>query len=115
MASVYVVDSPATKGRNIQAVVFQDGIRFAEVQDVIFGIVFFDRPDECVIFQGLDGFIEILIVFLQKDLPEFFAVVPGITFEIFVAVEDIEDLNFHVGQITGHDQYYELISNIGAS
>jgi hypothetical protein len=40
--------------------------------------------------------------------------VPGITFEIFVAVEDIEDLNYHIGQIAGHDQYYELISNRGA-
>lgn len=110
-----MVHSPSTKGRNVQAVIFQDEIRFAEVQDVIFGIVFFNRPDVCVIFQGLDGCIEILIVFLQEDLPEFFAMVAGVGFEIFVTVEDIEDLNFHVGQIIWHDQYYELIYNIGAS
>jgi hypothetical protein len=41
--------------------------------------------------------------------------VTGVGFEIFVTVKDIEDLNFHVGQIIWHDQYYELIYNIGAS
>ena len=46
------------------------------------------------------SFIEVLIEFLPKDFFEFLAVISGVNFEIFVTVQDIEDLNFHIGQIT---------------
>jgi len=29
-------------------------------------------------------------------------VIPGVNFEIFVTVEDVESLDLHAGQITGH-------------
>ena len=41
--------------------------------------------------------------------------IAGVGFEIFVTVENIEDLNLHVGQITGHDEEFVLICYIGES
>jgi hypothetical protein len=35
-------------------------------------------------------------------------VIAGVGFEIFVTVKNIEDLDLHVGQITGHEEYYVL-------
>jgi hypothetical protein len=33
-------------------------------------------------------------------------VIAGAGFETLVAVEDVEDLEFHAGQATGHEEYF---------
>jgi len=108
-----MVDPAAAKGRDVQAVIFQNGIHAAEIREVILGIVFLDGRDVSPVLQVRDGFIIVLPEFFPENFFEFFAVIPGIAFEIFVTVENVEDLNFHVGQITGHDRYFVLIYYIG--
>jgi hypothetical protein len=87
--SIQVMDPAATKRSYIQPMVFHDGICLAKVCDVIFGIVFFDCRDVCFVFQVRNGFIEVLIVFLLNDFFEFFAMVAGVRFEIFVTIENV--------------------------
>lgn len=110
-----MVDPAPAKRRDVQPVVFHNGICFAEIKDVIFRIVFFDGSDVGLVLQGRDGFIEVLVEFLPEDFFEFLTVIAGVGFEIFVTVENIEDLNLHVGQITGHDELFVLICYIGES
>jgi len=57
----------ATKRCNVQLVVFHDRICLAKIGDVILGIVLPDCRDVSLVFEGRDGFIEVLVVFLLKD------------------------------------------------
>lgn len=108
-----MVDPTPAKRRDVQPVVFHNGICFAEIKDVIFRIVFFDGSDVGLVLQGRDSFIEVLVEFLPEDFFEFLTVIAGVGFEIFVTVENIEDLNLHVGQITSHDELFVLICYYG--
>jgi hypothetical protein len=40
-------------------------------------------------------------------------VIPGTGPEVLVAVEDIEDLDLHIGQLAGHDRWFALNCYIG--
>jgi len=53
-----MTDPAPAKRSDIQGVVFQDGVHFPKVSDVIFGIVFFDGRNVCLVLQVRDGFIE---------------------------------------------------------
>lgn len=97
-----MIDPATSEGSYVQPVAFQDGIRFAKVDDIILRILLLDGRDESIVLQVQDRLIEVLIVFLPEDFFEFLTVIPGVNFEIFVTVEDVESLDLHAGQITGH-------------
>jgi hypothetical protein len=51
--------------------------------------------------------VDIIIIFASQNFSQFFTMIRGGGIETIVTIENIEDLYFHVGQITWHDQYYE--------
>jgi hypothetical protein len=79
-----VVNPAAAKGSNVHPMVFHDRICFAQVGNVILGIVFPDGRDISLVLQGRYGFIEVLIEFLPEDFFEFLTVITGVGFEIFL-------------------------------
>ena len=104
--------APTERG-HIEPVVSQDRVHECQVCDVIFGVVFFDRPDAAIFSKVSYGLVAILIVFLPEDSFEFLAVIASAGFETLVTVKDIEDLEFHAGQATGHDPQFVMIYYIG--
>ncbi len=101
-----------TKRVNVVPMILQDSVHLRKVRDVILGIIFFDRRDAAALAEVCDGLVEILVVFFSEDSFEFLAVVTGAGFETFVAVKDVEDLEFHAGKTAGHYGNYKITNNI---
>ena len=107
-----MIDPATAEGRNVVAMIFQDDIYKRKICDVILGFVLLDRRDAPAFAEVCDGLVKILIEFFSENPFEFPAVIAGTGFEIFVAVEDIEDLELHAGEATGHEELYALINYI---
>lgn len=53
--------------------------------------------------------------FFRLNSFQLLAVITGVGPEVLVTVEDIEDLDLHIGQLTGHEENYVSIGYIGES
>lgn len=107
---------PATaERRDVESVISQDRVHEWQICNVIFRLVFLDRSDATAFAKVCDGLVEVLIIFFPEDPFEFLAMVAGTGFEIFIAVEDVENLEFHAGEATGHEKVCALIQYIGKS
>lgn len=92
---------------NIFPMRFQSRVCFADVNDVKFWILLFYCSYVSLVLQMRKCGVDIIIIFASQNFSQFFTMIRGGGIETIVTIENIEDLYFHVGQITWHDQYYE--------
>jgi len=94
----------ATERDHVESMIAKDGVHEWQVCDVILGLILFDCRDATESAEVSNGLVKVLIEFLPENPSEFFTVVAGARFKIFVAVEDVKDLEFHAGQAAGHKE-----------
>jgi len=87
----------ATKRGHVQAMLFQDGVHKRKVGNVILRFILLDCHDAAAFAESYDGPIKVSVIFFPEDPFEFLTVIAGAGLEIFIAVEDVEDLDLHAG------------------
>ena len=103
------MDPAATERSYIEAVSDKDRVGVFEICDVVLGLIFPDCRNKAAVAKVCDGGVEIIRVFFPQNSFQLLAMITGAGPEVLITVEDIEDLDLHIGQLTGHVENYVSI------